>query len=115
MLIAVKINGVSVKRDTAEVEYTEVLGNSTLITFSDGAKGRLRCSQTEFLKKYGSADELIHAHRKYVINIQLVTERIKYCLCKMQCGKIIELGREAHDIVIAHLAKRNNKGKTPLQ
>lgn len=114
MLIPIKINGVSVNRDTSEVEYTEVLGNSTLITFSDGTKVRLRCSQTEFLEKYGSANELIHAHRKYIINLQLIVEMVKYCICKMQCGKRIDLGREAEVLVKKHIAARDNKGNIPL-
>ena len=109
MEIPVKIKGLLRKRDTDDVEFCEVLGNSTLIHFFNGDEARMRCSLTEFVKKYGSPQGIISAHRKYVVNLRLVNQRIKYCLCEMQCGKKIELGREADKIISDYLSRKGKK------
>ena len=113
MNVPVKIDGVKCTRDMAEVEFAEVLGNSSRLNFTDGTVGRMRCSLTELIEQYGSDEGLISAHRKFVINLSCVSEIIKYCICKMNCGKQIDLGRDAYRKVCAYKKRQGEKGKNP--
>jgi hypothetical protein len=116
MNIPVKINGVETERDTSQVEFVEVTKqekNRCILHFSNGETAKLYISLKQFLKKYGSPDGLIKAHKQFAIHINKVNKILGYCLVQMDSGKAIEMGRAMFKKVKQALTEKLNKGKNP--
>ena len=108
MIFQVKIDGITVNRDTLNIDHVEVEAEEDFcwIHFKSGEKVKYNTSLKTFVKKYGTPDGLISAHRKYIINLPEVKRIIKYCLIKTNYAKPLELGRKAYHIVKEYLTQK---------
>jgi DNA-binding LytR/AlgR family response regulator len=105
MLITVKINGVKCQRNVADIIYAEACGNNIVLHFNDTRAIKYYCSLKKFLAAYGSPQGLVSAHRHYAININYISQIIKYCLVQIKTGAVFSTGRQFYKIAVRVLGR----------